>query len=153
MNMPKSARPRPKLTRELLLREIGDDRVRAAVIRFLGVAEENRAHLKWGTASVSIRAVSAGGSRQTVALIYRPVTGWVGAREKFAFGSRSVGEGTPGALRSFLERWTRQFENDDFAELAFTKPEVWNVSYDDAVRNIDLLAERLQTALTEISKL
>ena len=152
MNMPKSARPRPKLTRELLLREIGDDRVRAAVIRFLGVAEENRAHLKWGAASVSIRAVSAGGSRQTVALIYRPGGGVAGARE-FAFGSRGLAKGSA-ALRSFFETWTHQFKNDDFAELASTKPpEVWNVSYGDAVRNIDLLEERLQTALTEIGKL
>lgn len=145
--------PRRKLTRELLLDEIGDDRVCAAVTRLLDVAEKNKAHLNWGAASVSIQAVSADERRQTVALIYRPGASLAGARE-FAFGSRTVGEGTPGALRSFLERWTHQFENDDFAELASTKPpEVWNVSYDDAVRNIDLLAERLQTALSEIGKL
>lgn len=145
--------PRRKLTRELLLQEIGDDRVRAAAIRLLDVAEENKAHLKWGAASVSIQAITADESRQTVALIYRPGTSLAGARE-FAFGSRTVGEGTPEALRSFLESWTHQFENDDFAELASTKPpEVWNVSYDDAVRNIDLLADRLRDILTKLKNL
>ena len=145
--------PRRKLTRELLLQEISDDRVRAAAIRLLDVAEENKAHLNWGAASVSIQAITADESRQTVALIYRPGASLAGARE-FAFGSRTIGDGTPEALRSFLESWTHQFENDGFAELASTKPpEVWNVSYDDAVRNIDLLADRLRTALTEISKL
>ena len=144
-----SGRPRGKLTREELLDEIGDDRVCAAVTRLLDVAEKNKAHLDWGSASVAIQAVSADESRQTVARIYRPGASYRGARE-FAFGFHTVGEGTPGALRSFLE----QFENDGFAELAPTKPpEVWNVSYDDAERNIDLLAERLQTALTEIGKL
>lgn len=140
----------PKLTRELLLQAIGDDRVRAAAIRLLDVAEENKAHLKWSAASVSIQAITADESRQTVAWIYRPGASAHGARE-FAFGPRTVGEGTSEALRSFLESWTRQFENDDFAKLAPTK--VWNVSYGAAVRNIDLLADRLRTALTEISKL
>ena len=148
-----SGRRRKKLTRELLLNEIGDDRVCAAVTRLLDVAEKNKAHLDWGLASVAIQAVSADESRQTVARIYRPEASYWGARE-FAFGFHTVGEGTPGALRSFLETWTHQFENDDFAELAPMKPrEVWNVSYGDAVRNIDLLAERLQTVLTEIGKL
>ena len=142
-----SGRPRGKLTREELLDEIGDDRVCAAVTRLLDVAEKNKAHLDWGSASVAIQAVSADESRQTVARIYRPGASYRGARE-FAFGFHTVGERTPGALRSFLE----QFENDDFAELAPTL-EVWNVSYDDAVRNIGLLAERLQTVLTEIGKL
>ena len=144
-----SGRRQKKLTREELLDEIGDDHVCAAVTRLLDVAEKNKAHLDWGLASVAIQAVSADESRQTVARIYRPGQSYWGARE-FAFGFHTVGEETPGALRSFLE----QFENDEFAELAPMKPlEVWNVSYDDAVRNIDLLAERLQTALTEIGKL
>lgn len=128
---------------------MSDDRVRAAVIRFLGVAKENKAHLQWRSASVSIQAVSADGNRQTVALIYRP-----GKRLAWAFGSRSVGRRASAVLRSFLESWTHQFEKDNFAKLAFsTPPEVWNVSYDDAVPNIDLLVDRLRTALTEISKL
>ena len=156
MKMPKrrsTSGRRPKLTREQFLRKISDDRVLAAVIRLLGVAEENRAHLEWGSASVSIQAITADGSRQTVARIYRPGASAHGARE-FSFGPRTVGRRASAALRSFLESWTRQFENDKFAEPAPTKPlEVWNVSYAAAVQNIDLLADRLRTALTEISKL
>ena len=166
----------PKLTRELLLQEISDDRVRAAVTapenrqtpapnlqeivddrvraavnRLLDVADDE--NLEWSEVSVSIKAITADKRRQTVARIYRPERSYFGVRE-FAFGFLTVGDGTPEALRSFLESWTRQFENDDFAKPAPTKrSEVWNVSYDDAVLNIDLLADRLRTALTKISKL
>ena len=148
-----SSGPRRTLTRRVLLEEIGDAGECAAATRLLDLAAECSAHLKWGAASVGIRAVDADGGHHTVALIYRPNVSWVGQME-FSFGARSVGGMKAGDLRDFLERWTLQFESDSFTTLATTNMSpVWVVKYDDAVKNIDLLADRLRSALTEIRTL
>ena len=148
---PIGPRPRRKMTRESLLEALPDEAVRGAATRLLSIAEECGGRLEYLDASVSIRAVSAAGKHNTIALIYRPGAGFLGQRE-FAFGARSAGD-RPGALRSFLEGWARQFEADEFTALASEEQSpVWVVSYADAARNIDLLADRLRTALTEIRK-
>ncbi len=139
-----------KLTRELLFEEL-EDHVHGAATRLLELADAH-GRLTWQDASVTIRAKSAYKKRGfPVALIYRPgaSAGW--AEEwHFVFGCYHRDE-TTGELRAFLDEWTNQFASDGFPKQA--KSGRWNVSYDDAVANIDLLADRLRTALTEIPKL
>ena len=143
-----SGGPRPKLTRELLFEEL-EDHVRGAATRLLEVAKTCDGHLAWGASSVTIRATSADGVRYPITLIYRPSAAGVSGERHFVFGS-STTEPT-GELRAFLDKWTSEFRSDGFTER--TPWDRWRVSYDDAVANIDLLADRLRTALTEIPKL
>ncbi len=149
---PRPRSPRRKMTRESLLEALPDAAVRGAVTRLLSITEECGGRSQYLDASVSIRAVSAAGELNTIALIYRPEAGFLGQRE-FAFGDRGAGD-RPGDLRRFLEGWVRQFEADEFTALASEQQApVWVMSYADAAQNIDLLADRLRTALTEIRKL
>ena len=145
--------PRRKLTREELLAELPNDEVRDAANRLFDIAEECGGRLQGGDASLAIRAVSADGIPHTVALVYCPERTFMRQKE-FAFGDRHTNKMAPGKLLNFLKRWARKFEADDFARLAHEGVgPVWVVKYDDAVKNIDLLADRLRTALTEIRKL
>ena len=141
--------PRRQLTHKLLFEEL-DDHVRGASSRLLDVVEECNGHLTWGAGSVTIRAKSADGKTLPVALIYRPGASAAHAGERhFVFGR--YGDEPTGELRAFLDEWTAQFASDGFGEQSNIGRRV--VSYDDAVANIDLLADRLRTALTEIPKL
>ena len=142
-----SGKPRRKITRKLLFAAL-DDTVHGAATRLLDLADEY-GHLTWQQASVTIRAKSADGKSLPVALIYLPgaSAGWA-EESNFVFGSYF--DWPTGELRAFLDEWTNQFA-DGFAKRA--KSGRWNVSYEDAVANIDLLADRLRTALTEIPKL
>ena len=137
-----------KLTRELLFEEL-EDHVHGAATRLLDVAKACDGRLSWGASSVTIRATSADGNRYPIALIYRPSAAGVSGERHFVFGNSST-EPT-GELLAFLNEWTNQFGSDGFTER--TPWYRWSVSYDDAVANIDLLADRLRTALTEIPKL
>ena len=149
---PRPRSPRRKMTRESLLEALPNEAVRGAATRLLSISEECGGRSKYLDASVSIRAVSAAGELNTIALIYRPEAGFLGQRE-FAFGDRGARD-RPGDLRRFLEGWVRQFEADEFTALASEQQApVWVMSYADAAQNIDLLADRLRTALTEIRKL
>lgn len=138
-----------KLTRELLFEEL-EAHVHGAATRLLELADEH-GRLTWQDASVTIRAKSAERKRgYPVALIYRPGASAAHAGERhFVFGR--YGDEPTGELRAFLDEWTAQFASDGFGEQSNIGRRV--VSYDDAVANIDLLADRLRTALTEIPKL
>ena len=150
-----SGGPRKKLTREELLETLPNDDVRKTANGLFDIAEECGGRVQGGDASLAIQAVSADGKRHTVALVYRPRPGksFLGQKE-FAFGARSTSWMAAGPVRDYLKEWARQFEADGFTELASGQQgAVWVVSYDDAVKNFDLLAGRLRTALTEIGKL
>lgn len=144
---------RRKLTREALLEELPDEAVRGVAARLFAIAEEYGGQVECLSASISIRAVSADRKRHTVALVYRPGTSFQGQKE-FAFGCRGTAWMSRGGVQDFLEGWARMFEDDEFTELASRQQgPVWIVRYDDAVKHIDLLADRLRIALTEIRKL
>ena len=144
---------RRKLTREALLETLPNEAVRGAANRLFAIAEKCGGRLQSLDASMSIRAVSADRKRHTVALVYRPGRSFLGQKE-FVFGCRGTDWMPRGGLQDFLEGWARMFEADGFTELASEQQgPVWVVRYDDAVKHIDLLADRLGTALTEIRKL
>lgn len=144
-----SGGPHQKIDHGLLLEKLPNEAVREAATRLLNIAEEHGAVQYWD-ASVAIRAISARGKQHTVALTYLPDKRW-GQQREFTFGAYSAQGMEDGELRNYLLTWMRQFETDDFTKPASNGLSV--VSYDDAVANIDLLADRLRTALTEIPKL
>ena len=138
-----------KIDHGLLLQKLPNEAVREAATRLLNIAEEHGAVQYWD-ASVAIRAISAEGKQHSVALTYLPGKRW-GQQREFTFGAYSAKGMEAGELRNYLLTWMRQFETDDFTKPASNGLSV--VSYEDAVANIDLLADRLRTALTEIPKL
>ena len=144
-----SGSPHQKLKHGSLLDNLPNEAVREAATRLLNIAEDCGAVQYWD-ASVAIRAISAEGKQHTIALIYILDKGW-GQQREFTFGAYSAHGMETGELRNYLLTWMREFENDDFTKRASNGLSV--VSYDDAVANIDLLADRLRTALTEIPKL
>ena len=57
-------------------------------------------------------------------------------------------------LRDILNRWVGQFSNDGFAKNHVGAGiKAWTVTYEDAARNIDLLASRLANVLSELKSL
>ena len=144
---------RKKLTRESLLEALPNDAVCNAANRLFDIADECGGRLVGWDASLAIQAVSADGKHHTIALVYLPGKSFQRQKE-FSFGARSTNWMVAGPLRDYLEEWARQFEADGFTEPSSEKQgAVWVVNYDDAVKNISVLADRLRTALTEIRKL
>ena len=57
-------------------------------------------------------------------------------------------------LKDILDRWIDQFSNDDFAKChSGVGTRARTVTYEDAARNIDLLASRLANVLSELKSL
>ena len=154
----KTSASRQKMTRELFMEEMGDDRVREAADRLLRVARDNGATLEWGANGVSVRArCSLWSYAVTVAWLYPPGRpGWF-ATEDFSFGAATFVEYDPPPgeeLRSFLEEWLGQFEDDDFGRYVSAKSvRARAVSHEDAAKHADLLAERLAKVLNDLQSL
>ena len=57
-------------------------------------------------------------------------------------------------MEQVLKQWIDQFRNDDFALFhSGVGTEAWIVTYEDAARNIDVLASRLAGVLSELKSL
>ena len=148
---------RRKLTRESFLRKFNSVEASAGAGRLLEVAVDSGAQLVWGSSSVSVRIdCSAWPYPVTVAWLTLPsISGWMGMRE-ISFGAAIfAGYDPPGKeLRDILNRWVGQFSNDGFAKNHVGAGiKAWTVTYEDAARNIDLLASRLANVLSELKSL
>ena len=101
----------------------------------------------------------------TIAWLLAPgrESSWQPVRE-FAFGAGNANnseffEALPDDLRARLKAWAGEFADDDFAHkdpreiLQTAGVAAWCVSYDDAVENIDVLAERLERVLADLKAL
>ncbi len=123
----------------------------------MDVAVESGAQLVWGSSSVSVRIdCSAWPHPVTVAWLNLPsISGWMGMRE-ISFGAAIFAGYDPPWTRvaDILERWVGQFSNDGFAKYHVGAGiKAWTVTYEDAARNIDLLASRLANVLSELKSL
>ena len=82
--------------------------------------------------------------------------GWMGLRD-ISFGAAIFAgyDPPPGQeLKDILDRWIDQFSNDDFAKYhSGVGTRAWTVTYEDAARNIDLLAGRLAKVLSDLNSL
>ena len=149
-----TAGPRRKLTRDSFLEKLPSDKAREAAKRLLEVADESGAKVEPGASSVSIRMRCAVGPITVAWLCVREARRWLHTRE-FTFGTVVSGDDFPEELRATLDRWADQFSNDAFAEESGSGEGIkaWIVGYDDAARNIDLLADRLAKVLSELKVL
>ena len=124
----------------------------------MDVALESGANLGWRSSSVSVRiGCSAWPLPVSVAWLNLPsISGWMGLRD-VSFGvAIFAGYDTPPGeeLRKILERWVDQFSNDGLARFhSGVGTEAWVVTYEDAARNIDVLASRLANVLSELKSL
>ena len=152
---------RAKLTRESFLNEFNSVEASDGAGRLLDVALESGAQLGWGSSSVTIRInCSAWPYPVTVAWLNLPsiTSGWMGLRYA-SFGAAifpgSDYDPPPGQeLRKVLDPWVGQFANDSFARSqSGVGTKAYIVTYEDAARNIDLLASRLANVLSELKSL
>ncbi len=135
--------------------------IRDAVSKLFEVAKTHNARIFQGSSGVSLRARMKVGPRSelTVAWIYPPGRGWSLTKE-FTFGAGTADPNffasQPEVLRTVLEEWATQFQ--DTAEYGATEINLdglkaWVVPYEAAAANIDLLCERLERVLKELSEL
>ena len=149
---------RRKLTRESFIKAFTSVEARAGVTRLMDVALKSGAQLSWGSRSVTVRInCSAWNPPVTVAWLNVPSisSGWMGFRD-VGFGAAIFSYDPPPGqeLRDILKRWIDQFRNDDFARFhSGVGAEAWVVTYEDAARNIDVLASRLANVLSELKSL
>ena len=147
----KSGGRRTRLTRETFLDGFGDPGRRAAAERLIDAAEQAGARIVWGVYTVSIRAANPlRGTEPGPRLIS---LAWLN-RRRCTFGATfSWWPELPDSLRALLEAWA-----DQFAGIGETAD--WNegdrqhaLSWDDAARRIDTLAERLEAVLAGLRAL
>ena len=146
-----AAGPRSRITRQEF--EGGFDSVeqRDAASRLLDVAVASGAAFNWDSAGVSIRGRCPRWHRPiSVAWLYSPSKR--GFSERFNFGVESYHYETEDAtLRAILKGWVDQFSNDDFSTLVSRKDmNAYMIGYEEAARNIDVLAERLAKVLEDL---
>ena len=78
---------------------------------------------------------------------------WVHNGGSFVFSIDRLDD-SPQELRTFLESWVGQFRDDDFTVADhYMGLEGWSVNSDDFVKHIDLLTNRLCTALFRVSQI
>ena len=153
----KSARnSRTKLGHDEFLTQMPSPQVRQATERLIDVAKEKGGIVYFGDIGISIRCNCPAWPRPlTLAWIYPdPERGWNLARQ-FTFGMTLWDmEKYPAELLEIMKSWIALFEDDTFAvKTAGKDVEAWIITYEDAVTNIDLLAERLATVLTSLQRL
>ena len=146
----------PKLTRDAFLAQFSNDEARDVAARLLDVAEESGAVLNYGQAGVAIRIE---GSRWknllSVAWISPPGKRVMGRLRNCTFGiAEWQASETDEESRAVLQRWGDGFPENAFAA-AYSRGGIvgWEVAYDDAAKNIDLLAERLANVIGELKAL
>ena len=150
---------RRRLTHESFLSEFNSVEASAGAARLLDVAVKSGAQLGWGSSSVTVRIdCPAWTYPVTVAWLHLPSisSGWMGLRY-VSFGAAIFTgyDSPPGEeLKDILDRWVDQFSNDGFAKYHVgVGTKAWIVTYEDAARNIDLLASRLAGVLSELKSL
>ena len=150
---------RTRLTRAAFLGTLGDPDHRAAAERLLDAATRNGARIEWGVGTVSIRAANplkdAEPGPGLVSLAWLNPPGRPGMGRDITFGATfSWWPELPDRLRALLEAWADQFADMGEARGAGSRGDrMYAVSYDDAARHIDTLAERLEAVLAELRAL
>ena len=148
---------RKKVSRDEFFAQMPSPQVQQAAERLMDVAEANGGIVSFGSSGISIRCRCQVWKRAlTLAWIYPdPNRGWIRTRQ-FTFGTNTWDmEKYPAELREILKNWADQFEDDAFTSDASQEGEnqAWMITYEDAVANIDVLAERLENVLTSLKQL
>ena len=104
----------------------------------------------------SLLGFNLAGSHHCCLALYEEATTGGGLHTKgFTFGRYTLSDAVPEGLRVTLDQWADQFAGDSFAEASESVEgtKAWIVSYDDAARHSDLLADRLAKVLLELKAL
>ena len=163
---PPSKASKKRGTYKTLPAAFSDPAQRAAAQRLLDAAVEAGATLQSFGSGVNIRA-RVRGQQYTVAWLLAPdapESSWLPVRE-FAFGAGTTDARQSSSLvkvssdlREILEQWAGEFAGDGFSSkdsrtLNTEGFEAWCVAYDDAVKHIDVLVERLERVLAKLGAL
>ena len=148
---------RKRISRDEFFAQMPGPQVRQAAERLMNVAEANGGSVIFGGSGISIRCRCRAWHRLlTLAWIYPdPDRGWM-RTSQFTFGTNTWDMGEyPDELREILKDWADQFADDAFTSDASEEGQnqAWMITYEDAVANIDLLAERLANVLTSLERL
>ena len=149
---------RTRISRNEFLGQMPNPRVREAAEGLMKVTEESGGFVYFGDAGISIRCTCPAWPAPpfSIAWIYPfdDRNGWSRTRG-FTFGMTNWGmDVKPAALIDTLENWTAQFENDTFVTDASSKDVTgWAITHEDAAKNIDVLADRLEEVLRELAAL
>lgn len=142
-----------KLTRSSFLDALRSGEHRAAAERLLVVAERNGATLGWHKHSVTI-GVKRSGQQLYVAWLATP--SGIGKRSRWTLGI-TCGALIPEnddqvdeKLREVLGQWADRSDVGYAKEAKSRNYKVWTVNYDDAARNIEDLAQRLEKLLLNL---
>ena len=149
---------RSNLNREEFLERMPSPNVETVARRLLEVGSQHNARLNWGRAGVSIQGrTPAWRSPVAVAWLYPPGVS-IKLSGTFSFGAGNFTsnffESLPPNLREVLENWTNQFANDEYtSDVSNPVFKAWSITHEDAVANIDVLAERLDKVLLSLQQL
>jgi len=141
----------PKLTRDSFLDALRNGKHRGVAERLLVVAERNGATLAWHKLSVTINVERSTGQQFQVAWLATPSgVGKSGWTIGITCGTRDLEDEVDQKLWKVLDRWADR-RHVEYAEKAVSKGyKAWTVSYDDAAKNIDDLARRLEDVLVNL---
>ena len=152
-----STSSRKKINRDEFFAQMPSPQVRQAAERLMDVAKANGGFVSFGSSGISIRCRCQVWKRAlTLAWIYPdPNRGWSLTRQ-FTFGTNNwdMGKYTD-ELRAILKSWTDQFKDDAFTTDVsdMDTNTAWMITYEDAIVNIDVLAERLGNVLRTLQSL
>ena len=152
-----SASSRKRMSRDEFFAQMPGPQVRQAAERLMNVAETNGGSVIFGGSGISIRCRCRAWHRLlTLAWIYPdPNRGWM-RTSQFTFGTNTWDmEEYPDELRVILKNWADQFKDDAFTSDASEEGQnqAWMITYEDAVTNINVLAERLENVLRSLQNL
>ena len=149
-----TAGPRNRIDRETFLEDFTIPEQRDAATKLIDAAEKAGAVFNWDSAGVSVRGCCSRW-RQPISLAWLWSPSRKGFSDRFTFGVETRHyETADEALGTILKSWIDQFSSDNFAQESQRKDmKAYVVGYDDAVRNIDLLAERLTETLVDLQSL
>ena len=131
---------------------------RVAIERLFEVARRSRARFNWSNNGASIRATCPAFRRQSIGWIYAPgQEGFMGVGG-VVFGAGNGLHGffdeLPPDLTEVLNNWVNEFAQDEFAvKVEQTGIRAWQMTHQAAADNIDLICERLDRVLKELSEL
>lgn len=139
-----------KLIRDSFLDALRSDEHREVAERLLVVAERNGATLGWNKRSVTIGVERSG---QLFRVVWLSTPSGVGKSQwtlGITCGTRYLEDEVDQKLWEILDQWADR-RRVEYAEKAVSKGyKVWTVSYDDAAKNIDDLARRLEKLLANL---
>ena len=141
-----------KLTRGEFLADLRSETHREVAERLLVVADRNGATIQWYKQSVTI-GVQRSGQQLLVAWLATPSgeRSWRSWTRGITYGTNLKDDApVDQRLRTILDQWADR-RHVEYAEKAVAKTyRGWTVSYDDAARNIDDLAQRLEKVLVNL---